>query len=168
MSFIRARPAATRIAAGCVAVLLGVCAAAGAAGPRGSAKRKTAGTTKPPIYLFLIKSGFSKKAKPKEAMLRAVTAVMRNGQEMMLSLVRRISREHEPELLNAIQAAIINGTLIEEVPESAEVGTLEITYSNAKVLTVTIYMAYYEITTSAGTIRFTSVPLSEILRGLLK
>jgi len=127
----------------------------------------TASTEKPPIYTFLIQSGFSKSAHPEAAVVRGTITVNRNGQNVPTSTVRTLSRQHQPETLNAIQAAIVNGTVVEEC-ETSKIGSLEVSYSNGKVLTVVIYGAYFEITTSAGTIRFTSEALSKILLELLK
>jgi hypothetical protein len=127
---------------------------------------ETAATAHPPIYEFLIKSGLSKRARPEAAVLRAVTTIERGGQRIATSTVKAIARRHQPETLTAIQAAIVNGTVVEG-GESPKVGSLEIAYSDGKVLTVIIYKDYFELTTSAGTIRFTSEPLSQILYELI-
>lgn len=127
---------------------------------------ETAAAAHPPLYDFLIKSGLSKHARPEAAVLRAVTTIERGGQQIATSTVMALARRHQPEALNAIQAAIVTGTVVEG-GESPKVGSLKISYSDGKVVTVVIYAAYYEITTSAGTIRFTSEPLSQILHELI-
>lgn len=146
----------------CGLVLACLAASADAATPG-----NTAASEKPPIYTFLIQSGFSKRAHPEAAVVRGIITVNRGGQPVATSTVRTLSRRNQPETLNAIQAAIVNGTPVETC-ETSEVGSIEVSYSDGKVLKVVIYGAYFEITASAGTIRFTSEPLSKILWELLK
>lgn len=129
----------------------------------------TAAQQKLPLYEFLIKSGISKRAKPESAILSGVITVEREGRQVVTSTTRLIYRRHLPEVLDALQAAIINGTVVEAPAgagdaESVKVGTLQLKYDDGSVFTVVIYRDYYEITTSAGTIRFTSEPLTEILK----
>lgn len=136
----------------------------------GDKQSETAASKKLRIYEFLRKSGFSKRAQPDAAVLRGVITVERNGQSVATSTTRSLYRKYQPKTLEAIQAAIVNGTLVEagENVESVKIGSLEMSYSDGNVLTVVIYRDYFEITTRAGTIRFTSKPLSEILYELLK
>jgi hypothetical protein len=162
--------AVRRLAAACLALLLGAGALVGAAAIAGAAtpvkpKRPTAAAAKAPIYEFLRKSGFSKRARPESAVVQGVITVQRGGRTVVTSTTRAV---HKKEILDAIQVAIVNGTLVEEATESTKVGTLEVTYSDGNSLTVTIYNHYYEITASAGTIHFTSEPLTTILWELLK
>jgi hypothetical protein len=149
-----------------VAGLLGLAWPGRSAGATGTSDQ-TAGSAHPPIYEFLVNSGISKNARPEAAVLRVVTTIERGGQRIATSTVMTLARQHQPDVLNAIQAAIVNGTLV-EASESPKAGSLEIAYSDGNVVTVVIYAAYYEITTSAGTIRFTSEPLSQILHELIK
>jgi len=165
----RGRRLLTRLLAVGVAtsLLVAVSSFAGAATPRSSGTKETAANKRPPIYQFLIKSGFSKRAKPEAAVLKAVVTLERGGQKVVTSTVKLLARREQPETLNAIQAAIVNGTLT-EAKQTPKVGSIEISYNDGKVLSVVIYEAYYEITTSAGILRFTSKPLGEILWNLLK
>jgi hypothetical protein len=156
------------VAAACATVVLTLAALATAA-----EDPPTAAQQKLPLYEFLIKSGISKRAKPESAILSGVITVERGGRQVVTSTTRVIYRRHLPEVLDAIQAAVINGTVVQaptgaEEVESPKVGTLEMKYTDGKAFTVVIREAYYEITTSAGTIRFTSVPLTEILRKQLE
>jgi len=149
-----------------VGLLLGTSAIVGAAAP----PKDTAAQNKAPVYEFLNKSGFSKRAKPEAALLRGVITVNRGGRKVVTSTVRAIDGKGKDQAkwLEAIQAAILNGTLAEAREDNPKVGSVEIAYSNGKTLTIIIYKYYYEITTSAGTIRFTSPPLNTILYDLLK
>ncbi|MBN1918290.1 MAG: hypothetical protein JW889_10295 [Verrucomicrobia bacterium] len=154
------------VAAGlCLAAVLTCGLASGTASSNG---RATAAERKLPLYEFLIKSGVSKRARPEAAILSGVVTVLRDGQQVVTSTTRLIYRRHLPELLDAIQTAIINGTVVETDAESSKVGTLQLSYSDGSTFTVIIYNDFYEITTAAGTIRFTSVPLTEILRKQLE
>ncbi len=150
---------------GAAGLLLAASAADAAAPPK-----DTAAENKAPVYEFLSKSGFSKRAKPEAALLRGVITVNRGGRKVVTSTVRAIDGKGKDQAkwLEAIQAAILNGTLAEAREDNPKVGSVEIAYSNGKTLTVIIYKYYYEITTSAGTIRFTSPPLNKILYELLK
>jgi len=156
------------VALACLIGLAGVGRFAGAAPPKtGTKPKETAASKSLPVYEFLVKSGLSKRASPEAAVLRAVVTINRGGRRLATSTVKVIARKHQPETLNAIQAAIVNATLVEAC-ETQKVGSLEIAYSDATVLTVIINKHYYEITTSAGTIRFTSQPLTTILHDLLE
>jgi hypothetical protein len=157
-----ARPAA----AACLAAAMMLCGIAAASLPKGN--RTTAAQQKLPIYEFLIKSGISKSARPEAAILSGVFSVERAGQQVVTSTTRLIYRRHLPEVLDAMQGAIINGTVVETAAESVKVGSLQMKYDDGKSFTVIIYQDFYEITTSAGTIRFTSVPLTEVLKKQLE
>ena len=147
-------------------LFLGTSAIAGAATP----PRETAAQKKTPVYEFLRRSGFSKRAKPEAAIVRGVITVNRGGRNVVTSTVRAIhgKGKDQAKWLEAIQAAIVNGTPAQAREDNPKVGSVEIAYSNGKTLTVIIYKYYYEITSSAGTIRFTSPPLNKILYDLLK
>lgn len=145
-------------------LLLGTSAGAGAATP----PRETAAQKKTLVYEFLRRSGFSKRARPEAAIVRGVITVNRGGRQVVTSTVRSVYRKYQPKTLEAIQAAIVNGTPAQAREDNPKVGSVEIAYSNGKTLTVIIYKYYYEITTSAGTVRFTSPPLNKILYDLLK
>jgi len=153
------------LAVASLAAVAGACRTANAAQP--GTGNPTAASKSLPVYTFLVQSGFSRRAHPEAAVLRGVITVRRGGQSVVTSTVRTLYRKHQPETLDAIQAAILNGTPTEAC-ETVKVGTLEVAYSDGKVLTVTLYQAYFEITTSAGTMRFTSEPLATILLELLK
>jgi len=154
-------------AAACLAAVLVPCGSARAT--ESSNNPTTAAQQKLPLYEFLIKSGISKRAKPESAILSGVITIEREGRQVVTSTTRLIYRRHLPEVLDALQAAIINGTVVEPpagagAAESVKVGTLQLKYDDGSVFTVVIFRDYYEITTSAGTIRFTSEPLTEILK----
>ena len=148
------------------AALIAAGSTAGAATPSKGTK-PTAASKKPPVYLFLRKSGVSKRARPESAIVRGVITVNRGGRNVVTSTVRAVHRRHQPEMLDAIQAGIVNGVPAEAC-ETTKVGSIELAYSDGNKFTVAIYQHYYEITTSAGTIRFTSPLLTKILRELLK
>ncbi len=158
------RTRARRLALACVCAL--VVAGGLQAGP-GAARAATSSSgseQEAPVYTFLIHGGLSKRAKAQSAVFSGVLTIERAGRKVATSTVTAV---HKPEILAALQAAIFGGTVVENAPESTKAGTLEITYNDGTTLTVVIYQAYYEITTSAGTIRFTSVALTQILHELV-
>jgi hypothetical protein len=159
---LRCAARALRTAA-CVAAVVAV----GAAGVS-SGTTPAAGSQNPPVYEFLIKSGVKKTARPESALLAGVITVTEGGQSIVKSTTRPISRRNEPDWLDLIQAGIISGTIVEPTQESVKVGSLDMTYSDGSKFTVLIYRDYFEITTTAGTIRFTSEPLTLVLTKLLK
>ena len=167
MTATRCRSVVRPVAAVCAAVVIAGAATAGAAATS-SGNPPTAGSQKVAIYEFLIKSGIKKSAKPESALLTGVITVTEGGQSIVKSTVRPINRRNEPKWLDSIQGAIINGTVVEPEQESVKVGSLEMTYSDGFKFTVVIYRDYFEITTTAGTIRFTSEPLTLVLTELLK
>lgn len=167
MHGIRCRMAARVVAAACAGALIAVAPAAGATGTSGG-NQPAADSQKMAIYEFLLKSGIKKTAKPEQALLSGVITVTEGGQSIVKSTVRPINRRNHPDWLDALQAGIIAGTLVEPEQESVKVGSLEMTYSDGFKFTVVVYRDYFEITTTAGTIRFTSEPLSKFLIELLQ
>lgn len=157
---LKTRTYARSLMIACVLVLVAAGALRGGAGEVRAATTPAGEQEEPPVYTFLIRSGLSKRAKAQSALFRGVLTVDRGGRKVVTSTVCAI---HKPEILSALQTAIFGGTVVEEVPESTKAGTLDITYDTGTTITVVIYEAYYEITTAAGTIRFTSVPLTTIL-----
>jgi len=128
------RRRAALVVAGLAAALM-VCAAAPAAAAT-TDKRTTAEDQKPPLYEFLIKSGVSKKAKPESAILSGVITVERDGRQVVTSTTRLIYRRHFPEVLDSIQAGIVNGTVVQTEAESVKVGSLQLKYNDGTTFTV--------------------------------
>jgi hypothetical protein len=153
-----------RLARLCVCALVVAGGMQAGSGAARAATSSSGGEQETPVYTFLVRSGLSKRAKAQEAVFRGVVTTVRAGRTTVVSTVMTF---RQPETLTALQAAIFRGTVIDEAPESTKTGTLAITYNEGTTVTVVIYEAYYEITASAGTIRFTSVALTEILHQLL-
>ncbi len=162
--YSKPRTRARRLALACACALVGAGGLPAGPGVARAATTPTAGEQEAPVYTFLIRSGLSKRAKAQSAIFRGVMTVERAGRKVVTSTVTAV---HKPEILAALQLAIFGGTVVQEVPESTKAGTLEITYDDGTTIPVVIYQAYYEITASSGTIRFTSVPLTQILHDLV-
>ena len=157
------RARARRLAIACVAALVGAGALHSTVGVARAAAASGGEQQEAPVFAFLIRSGLSKRAKAQSAIFRGVLTVERAGRKVVTSTVTAI---HKPESLAALQVAIFNGTVVENPAESTKAGTLEITYDTGTTITLVVYEAYYEITATADTIRFTSVSLTTILHEL--